>query len=397
VVTALLGQIEASIPAERTYPMIGASMGGLLGRAALAQLEWSGTGHRVETYISFDAPQTGAVIPLGVQYWLQFFADQSADAADLLAALDRPAALEMLLYHHEDPPAASPGPDPLRGEFLTWLDSVGGWPSAPRLVSVANGSGSGANQGFAPGDQIISWEYSSFLVDIIGNAWALPDGGPGVVFDGEIDIILLPTDQLTVTVSGTAPWDGAPGGWRSSLAQMDSTEAPYGDIVALHPSHCFIPTVSALALDTTDPFYDVDGDPDLLSHTPFDAVYYPVENQEHVSITAESAEWLVTEITSGLTAVAAGPAEAGPAVRPTVFPNPFNPTTTFRFAVPDPGPVRLEVFDPAGRRVATLVDTPLPAGTHTVRWEAADAASGVYLYRLAMSGREQAGKLTLVR
>ena len=130
------------------------------------------------------------------------------------------------------------------------------------------------DQGFAPGDQIIFYEYSSLLVDILGNVWAVPDSANHIIFDGLLDLIWpFPDDQLTVYVEGTRPYDSAPGGTRGSMAQMDSTEAPYGDIVALHDTHCFIPTVSALAIDTADLLYDVAGDPDLLASTPFDAVY----------------------------------------------------------------------------------------------------------------------------
>ena len=62
-------------------------------------------------------------------------------------------------------------------------------------------------------------------------------------------------------VNGTLPYDSAPGGWRASMAQLDTTQAPYGDIVALHNAHCFIPTVSALDLPTSDLFFDVAGTP----------------------------------------------------------------------------------------------------------------------------------------
>ena len=133
-----------------------------------------------------------------------------------------------------------------------------------------------------------------------------------------------------ITVSGTLPYDGAPGGSRASMAQMDAVPAPYGDIVALHPSHCFIPTISALALATTDPFYDIAGDASLLAHTPFDAVYFPATNQPHVTITPENAAWFLSEIEV--------PTDVA-STRPVRFmrflpnqPNPFNPTTTLRFA-----------------------------------------------------------------
>ena len=51
------------------------------------------------------------------------------------------------------------------------------------------------------------------------------------------------------------------------------------------------------------------------------------------------------------------------------------------FALPEAGVAQLEVFDILGRRVATLVNRTMEAGTHSVTWRA-DAASGVYFYRL---------------
>jgi hypothetical protein len=73
-------------------------------------------------------------------------------------------------------------------------------------------------------------------------------------------------------------------------------------------------------------------------------------------------------------------------------PNPFGQDTRVHFAIPTAGPVKLTVFDVAGRRVATLVDRALVAGAHTVAWDGRDAggvsvASGVYLYRLEAGGR----------
>ena len=68
-------------------------------------------------------------------------------------------------------------------------------------------------------------------------------------------------------------------------------------------------------------------------------------------------------------------------------PNPFNPSTTIVFSLDRQGPAQLAVFDARGRRVATLVDTTLPAGRHEVRWDGMDtegraAASGVYFVRM---------------
>lgn len=72
------------------------------------------------------------------------------------------------------------------------------------------------------------------------------------------------------------------------------------------------------------------------------------------------------------------------------YPNPFNPSTNLGFRIADRGFARLEVFDVAGGKVATLVERELPPGEHWFQWdgcnEAGEAvASGIYLYRLRVS------------
>jgi hypothetical protein len=401
VLVELLQQVQAAIAPDMDVALAGASMGGLIARYALAYMETHGPAHRVRTFISFDAPHRGANITLGVQYWVGFFADLSDAAAYNLERLDTPAARQMLVYHHTDPPGATGESDPLRADFLADLAAVGDWPSQPRLVAVANGSGYGANQGYAAGAQLIDYEYSAFLTYIKGNVWAVPDGNSQMIFDGNI-LVIIPLGTLQVSVSGTAPYDNAPGGFRNTLADMDSTEAPYGDIVALYPNHCFIPTVSALAIETSDLFFDIAGAGDLLSHTPFEVVYYPAENQEHGTITAESKEWFLDAVRWAATGARTGqPAAAGVVLHQNV-PNPFNPSTSIAFTLREAGEVMLAVYDAAGRRVATLMDGPAPAGTSRVAWDGRDhrgirVSSGVYFCRLQTEGRVLTRKLVMLK
>jgi len=397
VAVELIEEVRDTAPPGTPIALVGASMGGLVGRYALDYMEANGLPHPIQSFISFDSPQKGANIPLGIQYWLQFFADDSADAAALLAALDSPAARQMLVYHHSDPPGSGGQADPLRAQLLSDFSALGEYPSQPRLVAIANGSGDQDNQGFIPGAQIIQWHYTSFLVDITGDVWAIPSGSAHVIFHGLIDFILLPADEQTVTVSGTKPYDNCPGGWRSSMAQMDATPAPYGDIVALYPSHAFIPTTSALALNTSDLFYNIAGDPNILAQSPFDAVYFPTANQEHVDITAENAAWFLSEIESVAADVPEGIDRARFGIA-SVVPNPVEGDALVHLNVPQGGPVRLDVYDAQGRRVARLMDGVLPAGTSSIDWSARDRARlgpGVYFARLVAPGAEATRKLVL--
>lgn len=79
------------------------------------------------------------------------------------------------------------------------------------------------------------------------------------------------------------------------------------------------------------------------------------------------------------------------------YPNPFNAATTLRFDLPRESAVQLELFDVNGRRVRTLVDEPLTAGTHAVRVELSTAASGLYFAVLRAQGATQVQKVLLVK
>lgn len=403
VAIQLIEELKGMVGPEVDFAMVGASMGGLVERYALSYMESHAMDHRVRTAIFFDSPQGGANIPLGIQYWTHFFSEISAEAQFLLSRLDSPAARQMLVYHYTRPPISTGEPDSLRDAFLADLAAVGDYPALPRKVGLANGSGAGFDQGFAAGEQVVDYEYYSFLVDIRGDVWAVPDGGSGIIVDGMINIILLPTETKLVIVSGTAPFDNAPGGSRSSMADMDSTEAPYGDIVALHDSHCFIPTISALALNTTDLFYDIAGDPNLMSLTPFDTLYFPEENQEHILITPESAQWLIDEIDVQATSVASG--SSLPARRTLSLessPNPFNPSTSIRFELPRPGNITIGVHDLTGRLVRQLAQGWRDSGLFELTWDGRDSgghdvASGTYLLRADWEERSVARKITIIR
>lgn len=73
------------------------------------------------------------------------------------------------------------------------------------------------------------------------------------------------------------------------------------------------------------------------------------------------------------------------------FPNPFNPSTVIRFVLPALSRVRLSVFDLLGREVALVLDEERAAGEHSITFDAAGLASGVYFYRMV------AGPFTGVR
>ena len=86
------------------------------------------------------------------------------------------------------------------------------------------------------------------------------------------------------------------------------------------------------------------------------------------------------------------------------YPNPFNPSTNIEFTVGGKGssPVTLEIFDVAGRKVASILDRNMSAGSYSVRWNGRGGggikmASGIYFMRLSVGDTVMSKKMILLR
>jgi hypothetical protein len=83
-------------------------------------------------------------------------------------------------------------------------------------------------------------------------------------------------------------------------------------------------------------------------------------------------------------------------------PNPFSEATGLSFTLPARSQARLEVYDTAGRLLATLVDAALPAGTHRYEWDGrlpngSPAGNGIYYSRLQADGMTITRKMSRLR
>ena len=79
------------------------------------------------------------------------------------------------------------------------------------------------------------------------------------------------------------------------------------------------------------------------------------------------------------------------------YPNPFNPSTTIAYQVPAAGHVTLRVYDMLGREVGTLVDERQVGGSHTVLFDGARLASGVYMYRLTSGAFTETRRMVILK
>ncbi len=281
--------------------IIGPSMGGLIARYGLTYMEQNGMSHDTRLYISFDSPHLGANIPMGLQYLLSYFAfgQDNADAQLVVEnLLNSPAAKEMVIDHYsahlaagsdfeQDPnlllPDGAPG---FRDEFQTELDNLG-FPQDVRNVNMINGSGTGVMTGI-PGMLVLDTTLdlgNNITADIILN-FAPPADETNTVTDFTAYFIGIPIESYSAdnqSFSYTAGLDSTPGGMSSMGEFLDDLE---------QEDYSFIPTFSALAIDTENDWYAI---PDL-NDSPFVNTYIPTENEYHVTLTPQNVAFALSEI-----------------------------------------------------------------------------------------------------
>ena len=79
------------------------------------------------------------------------------------------------------------------------------------------------------------------------------------------------------------------------------------------------------------------------------------------------------------------------------YPNPFNPSTTIGYSLSAQSHVRLSVTDILGREIAILVNEQKAPGSYNAQWNALQAPSGLYVYRLEAEGSVATKKMLLVK
>ena len=79
------------------------------------------------------------------------------------------------------------------------------------------------------------------------------------------------------------------------------------------------------------------------------------------------------------------------------YPNPFNPATKIKFGIPKAGKVVLSVYNLLGQKVAELLNAELPAGYHSIIFDAGKLSSGIYIYKLKVGEYTASKKAVLLK
>jgi hypothetical protein len=86
----------------------------------------------------------------------------------------------------------------------------------------------------------------------------------------------------------------------------------------------------------------------------------------------------------------------------TAYPNPFNPSTAIPFSLKEPSHVKIEVFNTAGQKIQTLIDSEYTEGEHQAVWDGTNStgsavSSGIYLYRMKAGTFTDVQKVILMK
>ncbi len=192
-IIAWVNQQTTAVGSTQKNVVIGVSMGGLVARYALRDMELRNTNHNTRLYCSVDSPHQGANVPLGFQAIVRYLADFSfffvklSDSSPQLTqgvnVLNSPAATQMLTYQLSGTGQGITVNNTPHTTFQTDYSSVG----MPRLwgirnLAIANGSECATTQGFSPYSQMLtgsgSMDINYFLNLLVQPFFAKYYGNP---------------------------------------------------------------------------------------------------------------------------------------------------------------------------------------------------------------------------
>lgn len=268
----------------------GVSMGGLIARYALAEMETLGQAHNTRLFLTIDTPHRGAYTNLCNQWFAQYFASASPMARGFSALLDSPANQQFVMAWFN---GQSVQVSPLREQFMQALAAHGNYPQQPRRLAIACGTGDG-QRCLSSHQLAMDWSASPLAG---ARLWTLAESTEACTVIAE-GYLALADGSVASSLSDNSAlsWEGAPGGqnlynfYSASIAQAIG----YGEVSAPIAKTCAVPTVSALDLPN-NPFEPIPAPEDGVS--PFDDYICCETNQLHLQFTPKIKDWLLDQLT----------------------------------------------------------------------------------------------------
>ena len=316
VLERLIDDVNAQKVGNQRLVVIGESMGGIVARYCLTDMERRGRTHQVGEYISYDSPHLGANTPVSVQQILLDFED--IDVRQLfnfgqsvinreLRRLNAPASRQLLLRFK------GPNPHPDYVALQNELNTLG-FPrqGGIRNIAIVHGNENGGRQNpgvnFNPGDQTLAVTGSVYaLVSGSIRTWTNQINGRNRVSSIWIFLSGIPTTIRDRSFTFDAfNYDIAPGGWEDDQGFGDLSGGWLNFVNVLEwfgdtgvnfgrGQFGFLPLFSSVAY--TGPRNnqaDIErsvANMQANNWIPFDAVYAADENTPHVNVGFMQGEW----------------------------------------------------------------------------------------------------------
>jgi len=303
---------------EHSIVVAGASMGGLISRYALRNMELQNKQHCTRLYISLDAPHLGAYIPMSLQSALYFMAPYSSAANSFVYdKLERPAAQQLLFYQWGASNQLQPA------NFLSFQSELNamGLPQNCRNIAIANGNKNGIGLSSNISEPLLT--ESCNASNLIGGDefrlkfFPLPGSNDFVENTSthrviaDLKLTEVDTDFLSLSISqyssrpkisvNALPFDYSCGGYSSSVKdfvdainETASFNSACGTINndQFELYHNFVPTSSALHCNANVPFTAINE-----VEIPFDNWYAASgNNQPHSGINYANLAFLAQEV-----------------------------------------------------------------------------------------------------
>lgn len=359
----LIQNINNGKPNNEQIVVMGYSMGGLVSRYALVEMENNNIDHKTRLYISYDAPHKGAHIPVSIQTlaltfngttWRTMF----PELADLIDTFNSPAATQMLKYRV----TGATGPNqniPVSTTHTAFMNEINslnsnrGFPVNCQSVALSLGSWSGIPQranfdsdgvggndfqysGFPavyinfPQDQyngptavwnlnlcqaVAGVAFQSFLSTAVAQGYPYlssrysyqglqNDNFATYWYRNSTGTPLLPLgawSNVYAYSNDGEPMDFAPGSQTNAYQLVVQTlNSQINCSFAYYNNSTFVPTVSALAYNSTDLFTHIGDDAERLNKTPFTDIFaFCGENRSHtngINSSAQLVSWLMNKV-----------------------------------------------------------------------------------------------------
>lgn len=108
-------------------------------------------------------------------------------------------------------------------------------------------------------------------------------------------------------------------------------------------------------------------------------------------------EWDSSMVTISLTSVGENKSNPNKFELYNNYPNPFNPSTTIRYSVPEASFISIKIYDALGNQVSSLVNENKSTGTYEVTLDAKNLSSGIYYYTLQTESFTKTKKMILTK